>query len=190
MVNPKEPEIRTRILVREVMSSPVITAGPNENIANIASKMVESNVGSVIILSNSDDEPLGIITEGDLVKKVVSKNLLPEKVRAKDIVTKPLQMVDAEKDLVEAAKMMRKHRIKRLGVSYKGKLVGIVSMSDLIGVTPELMEILSEKAKIVLGEVRKQRGYVAGYCDLCNQWSDFLLEMDGKFLCEECRAET
>jgi len=185
----KEPEIRTRILVREVMNSPVISANLDENVKNVASKMVDAKVGSVVIMDEKD-EPLGIITERDLVEKVVAKNLLPELVKAKDIVSKPLIMIEATKDLAEAARVMRKHGIKRLGVSYKGKLVGIVSMSDLIGVTPELLEILSEKTKIITGEVRKQKGYVAGYCDLCNQWSDYLQEVDGKFLCEDCRIES
>jgi hypothetical protein len=76
-----------------------------------------------------------------------------------------------------------------LGVSYKRNLVGIISISDIVAVTPELFDIISEKRAIMTSEGLRQPSYLAGYCDLCNQWSDVLLEVDNRFLCEECRTE-
>lgn len=182
-----KPSVRTRVLVREVMNGPVITAPPNETVKDLALKMTQYQVGSIVIAES--DKPLGIVTDGDIALKAVTRDELPSKIRARDIMSSPLHTIGTEKDISEVARLMRKLSIKRLGVTYKEKLIGIVTMSDLVSVTPEVMGLLSEKARIVGGERLRGRKYVAGYCDICNQWSDYLLESDGKFLCEDCRGE-
>jgi CBS domain-containing protein len=180
------PAVRTKVLVREVMNSPVITADPTDTIKEVSNKMTEARVGSVVVIENG--LPIGIVTDGDIVFKVVSKDSKPSSVKAVDVMSTPLHMIESEKEILEAARALRRLRIKRLGVSYKKKLVGIVSISDILAVTPDLFDIVSEKALIVTGEAEKQPTYLAGYCDNCNQWSDLLLEVDGKFTCEECLA--
>lgn len=182
-----EPSLRTKILIREVMNSPVISIGPNATLKKVAGLMARFNVGSIII--NDDDRPIGMVTDGDIVLKAVSKGSNPSRVHAKDIMSQPLQTIEGGKDITDAARLMRKLKIKRLGVTYKDKLVGVVSVSDLTAVTPELFDIVSEKTRIMTGESRKQMGYLAGYCDICTQWSDFLTESDGKFVCDECSGE-
>src|SRR5579883_1379750 len=176
-----ERSIATKVLVREVMNSPVISGSENETADQLAKKMVKYSIGSVIIIDGEDVK--GIVTDGDLVNKVVARNLLPSEVKAKDVMSSPLQTIESEKDVTDAA------RLKRLGVTYKGKVVGIVSMSDIIGVTPEIIDIVSEKARILSGGSGQRASSVSGYCDNCNQWSDNLLEIDGKFICEECRID-
>ena len=174
-------------MVREIMNSPVIVSSPDETVKEIATKMSDFKVGSVVVTES--DKPVGIVTDGDIVTKVVARDLTPSGVYARQIMTQPLHTIDAGKEVTEAARIMRKLRVKRLGVTYRQKLVGIVSISDLSAVTPELVDLISEKALIMTGELRRQRGYLAGYCDSCTQWSDYLLESDGKFLCDECRGE-
>lgn len=181
-----EPSVRTKILVREVMNSPVITAKPTASVRHIAKMMSDHHVGSVVILDG--DDPVGIVTDGDIVVKAVARDMKPSRITARDIMSTPLQTIDSGKDITDAARTMRKLGLKRLGVTYKNQLVGIVSVSDLMAVTPELVDLVSEKARIMTGESARQRGYLAGYCDACTQWSDYLLESDGRFLCDECRA--
>jgi len=176
--------VRTRVLVREVMNSPVITADPNESIQRISQKMADSKAGSVVITEN--DRPIGIVTDGDIVTKVVSKDSVPSSVKALEIMSKPLYTIESEKEITEAARAMRKHGIKRLGVSYKNGVVGIISISDILAITPELFDIISEKAMIMTSQASKEPSFLAGYCDSCNQWSDRLLEIDGRFICNEC----
>jgi signal-transduction protein with cAMP-binding, CBS, and nucleotidyltransferase domain len=178
--------VRTRVFVREIMNSPVITAHPEEDVRTVAEKMSRARVGSVVIVDQ--DLPLGIVTDGDIVSKVVSTNSMPSEKKVREIMTAPLRMIESEKEIIEAAREMRSARIKRLGVSYKRKLVGMISMSDILSVTPELFEIISEKTRIVTSPDMKQPSYLAGFCDQCNQWSDGLFEIDDRFLCEECRS--
>ncbi len=182
-----ERHITLKIRVREVMNNPLVTGSPDEPVNGIARKMAENRVGSVVIMR--DDEVLGIVTDGDIVNKVVAKNCRPSDLRAEEIMSSPLHTIEANKDVTEAARVMRRLGIKRLGVTYKGHLVGIISMSDVLNVTPELVDLVSEKARILRGEPVRRKRYISGYCDLCGQWSDYLLEVDGRYLCEECRGE-
>ena len=181
------PAVRTRVLVREVMNSPIISAEPDELIVDIAKKMSASKAGSVVILEN-ETTPIGIVTEGDIVTKIVSKDARPSEVRAREIMSSPFHMIESEKEIIEAARAMRRFGIKRLGVSYKKRLMGIVSITDILAITPELFDIISEKALVLTGRATKQPTFLAGYCDTCNQWSDSLLEIDSKFVCNECTS--
>ncbi|MFI5419632.1 MAG: CBS domain-containing protein [Nitrososphaerales archaeon] len=166
------------------MNSPVITADPDQSIKAISEKMTASKAGSVVITEN--DSPIGIVTDGDIVTKVVSRDLVASSTLARDVMSKPLYIIESEKEIIEAARAMRRHGIKRLGVNYKNRLVGIISISDILAITPELFDIISEKAMILTGVASSQPAFLAGYCDSCNQWSDGLLELDGRFLCGEC----
>ena len=97
--------------------------------------------------------------------------------------------IEGGESITEAARMLRKHNIKRLGVVYKNRLVGIISSSDVIAVTPDLVEVVSEKAAIIRGELGRPAGNVSGYCDECGEWSDLLQYDEGTFICEVCRGE-
>jgi len=182
-----EHSISLNVKVREVMSSPVITVSPTDSVLEAAKKMSEAKVGSAVVVDKN--QPVGILTEGDIIKKVVSKDLIPSSVKVSEVMSSPLITVKAESSLIDAAKTMNRYNVKRLGVMYKEELVGIISMTDIIGLFPEIMEIASEKYQLKSYKGGGAKKYISGYCDNCGQWSDFLLEVDGKFLCEECRDE-
>jgi len=181
-------EIRSRMLVKDVMSSPVVTAEENSPVSQVARLMKKHNIGCVIV-NNESGRPIGIITERDIVERVVAKDLKPGEIKAREIMSKPLVTIDSEKTISDAARDMSRLNIRRLAVMYKGELAGIISSKDILAVTPELIEIIQEKARIenqsVIEEAEEFSS--AGYCDNCGEWSDDLREVEGSFLCEECR---
>ncbi len=181
-----ETHATSRLMVKDIMNSPVITASPSDNMKVIAEEMIKAGVGGIVILD--DDKPVGIVSDGDIVSKTVAKDQMPSKVLAKDVMH-PLHTIGSEERILEAARLLRKHNIKRLGVTYKNKLVGMISSSDVIAVTPELIDVVSEKANILRGEFGRKPSLVSGYCDECNQWSEYLQYVDGTFICEECRGD-
>lgn len=181
-------EIRSRMLVKDVMTSPVVTVDENSSADEAARLMRDNNIGCVIV-STRDGKPIGMITERDLVIRVVAENIQPNRVMAKDIMSAPLITINADKTISEAAREMNRHNIRRLAVMYKGQLVGIISSKDILSVTPELIEIIQERAKIAAGEEIEESLPLAGYCDNCGAWSDNLRETDGNYLCEDCYAE-
>lgn len=182
--------VRERMLIRDVMSSPVITVGEKASVNEVARLMEQQKLGCIIV-TGGDEKPLGIITERDLVARVLAKNSRPSKMTAKEVMTSPLITIDPEETLSEAARRMSHLNIRRLGVVYRGNLVGIVSSKDILAVTPELIEIIQEKAKIegAATEEIPEQPPLAGYCDQCGRWSDTLKEVEGNFLCEECQIE-
>lgn len=184
--------IRTRMLVKDVMTSPVIIIDEDASVEKAAQLMDKHNVGCVIV-TGKKGKPLGIITERDLVARVLAKNSRGIELTAKEVMTSPLITVDPDETLIEASRRMSRLNIRRLGVMYKGNLVGIISSKDILAVTPELLEIMQERARIrtetVAEEEAPEYPPLAGYCDQCGQWSDNLQEVEGNFLCEECRVE-
>ena len=178
----------TALKVKEVMNSPIITAFPRDDIASVARKMKKYEIGSVVIV-NDDGDIMGIVTDGDVIRKVVAEGRSPKEVRASEVMSSPVATIDGESDLAQAAREMRSRGVKRLVVLHNGKPAGVISMSDIISVFPEVLDILSEKARMMSGEAVRHRKYVSGFCDQCGRWSDYLVEVDGRFLCEECRSE-
>jgi CBS domain-containing protein len=184
-----DANMTTRVLVRDIMNSPVVTASPDDTVLNIARKMKEEKIGSIIIMENS--KPVGIVTDWDIVSGGVVRDVKPGGVKASEVM-KEIHTIESQEGITEAARMLRKHNIKRLGVVYKKRLVGIISSSDVIAVTPELVDVVSEKAAIIRGElgISRAAGKVSGYCDECGEWSDLLQYDEGTFVCEVCRGES
>jgi CBS domain-containing protein len=182
----RDANMTTRVLVRDIMNSPVISASPQDNIKDIATKMKEYRIGSIVIMEN--EKAAGIVTDWDIVSNAVVKDVKPSMVKALEIMQE-LHTIEGEEGVTEAARVLRQHGIKRLGVVYKNRLVGIISASDVIAVTPDLVDVISEKAALRRGEIGRSAGNVSGYCDECGEWSDLLQFNEGTFMCEECRGE-
>lgn len=182
-----DANMTTRVLVRDIMNSPVVSASPSDTIRDIAKKMKSEKIGSIVIMDK--DKPVGIVTDWDIVSNGLGKDLKPSQIKAKDVMQE-IHTIESEEGITEAARQLRKHNIKRLGVIYKKRLVGIISSSDVIAVTPDLVDVVSEKANIIRGELGRPAGNVSGYCDECGEWSDLLQYDEGTFICEVCRGES
>ncbi len=182
--------LRTQMLVRDVMSSPVVTMDEDETANKAAENMDMKDLGAVIV-QNKAGKSIGIITERDIVKRVVAKNLKPDTIKAKEIMTTPLVMIEPEASISDAARRMTRLDIRRLGVIYKGNLVGIISSKDILGVMPELIEIMQERSRIEGADRTEDLEEVplSGYCDRCNMYSESLKERNGQNICDECRIE-
>jgi CBS domain-containing protein len=177
------------MLVKDVMSSPVMTVDETEHVDEVAKLMDLQQLGCIIV-TDTDGRPLGVITERDLLTRVLAKNKLPSQLTAKDVMTSPLITIKPDETLSNAARQMSRLNVRRLGVIYKGNLVGIVSSKDILAVTPELLETIQEKIRIESGNVEEvQSPPMAGYCDRCGQWSSRLREVEGEFVCEDCRED-
>jgi CBS domain-containing protein len=184
--------LRTRMVVKDIMSSPVVTLGEDATSNEVATLMDENDLGCVIIL-NRLEKPVGIITERDLVGRVLARNLMPGAIKAKEIMTAPLVTIQPEATISEAARKMSRLDIRRLGVVYKGNLVGLISSRDILGVMPELIEIIQERTRledaVQAEETEDEEVPLSGYCDRCGVFSENLKDVDGQNLCEDCRIE-
>jgi CBS domain-containing protein len=185
--------LRTRMVVKDVMSSPVVTLDEDATSNKVANLMDDNQLGCVIVTSKAG-KPVGVITERDLVIRVLAKNLVPDAVKAKEIMTSPLVTIEPEATISEAARRMSRLNIRRLGVVYKSNLVGLVSSKDILGVMPELIEIIQERTRIEGAAQAEETSEaeetsLSGYCDRCGVFSENLKDVNGQNLCDDCRIE-
>ena len=111
--------------VESIMRTPPVTALFSDPVSSVVEKMVANNIGAVIIMSGG--VPAGIITERDIVEKLVRANKDASKTRAQDIMSSPLLSIEADKSVTDALKVMRDKKIRRLAVTRRGNIVGVVT---------------------------------------------------------------
>ncbi len=131
------------IPVGEIMVREVVTTTPEENVAGAIKKLVAADVGTLVVIENS--KPVGIITRGDILR-AIANNLDLNKTKIADIMTSPVITAKPDIDIEDIARIMRDNRVKRIPiVDDNGNLVGIVSETDIIRVSPAVYEIVRER---------------------------------------------
>ena len=112
-----------------IMTKPVKTVGPGETIASAADMMKRNRIGSLVVIKK--DEPVGIVTERDIAYKLVAEGKGAD-TKVKEVMSTDLKTISEDKPLMDAAKLMAAHVIRRLPVVEKGKVVGIVAIEDIM----------------------------------------------------------
>lgn len=181
-------EEEAEVLVRDIMSRPPITARETDTAATVSRLMVKHNIGCILVTDKAG-KPTGIITERDIVERVAAKNILPSDVKVIDTMSRPVITIPPGTSITEAAKLMNHSKIRRLAVLENGKPVGILTMKDILEVTPALIDLISEKSRVMNLESPRSRSRLAGYCDECEAWSDNLIQKEGVFLCQDCAKD-
>jgi len=134
----------TLLFVNDIMTSKVKTAEGTATILEAAVLMEKSKIGSLVITSRG--VPVGIVTEGD-ISRAVAKKLDVEKTTLKSIMGQPLITAKREMRIEEAAKLMADSKIKKLPVVDYGKLVGVVTQTDIVGASFSLVTSLKEMVR-------------------------------------------
>ncbi len=130
------------MLVKEIMTTGVKTIRPEDTVKKLAEEMVKNKIGSLVVVSGSGGV-VGIATERDIIEDVVLSGKNPEEMKVQDIMTKDLITVNPSNTLEEAADVMVNHHIKKLPVIEGGRLIGIVTATDLIAYENKLVEKIS-----------------------------------------------
>jgi CBS domain-containing protein len=131
------------VLVRDVMSKNVRVVRPDSSAKEVVATMNKFDIGSVVVVQG--ERPVGIITERDILRRIVEPCLAPETLTARQIMTSPVITIDENASINEAAKLMAKKGIKRLLVTRNNdKLVGIITFTDIVTKVPDMLSILEE----------------------------------------------
>lgn len=143
--NGEEPEEDLLPLkVRDVMVREVITVDENSSVKEAIDIMNEFQIGSLIVLEKGKAK--GIVTERDFLRRVLAEAKDVINTKVKEIMTFPLVFVESITDLDAAVKLMFQNKIKKLAVIDANKLVGIVTLTDIARVQPQMMRMLKQLA--------------------------------------------
>jgi len=128
--------------VKDVMITDLITADASMNVKEAVEKMNDFEIGCLLIVEN--ESLVGILTERDILRRVVAENKKPDETLVKKVMSKPLVVVDPETNLKDAVELMFSRKIKKLPVVKDKKLVGLVTLTDIARIQPVMAEIIRE----------------------------------------------
>ena len=175
--------MKLTVNVGEVMKKDVKSVSMNDAIEKAAKLMKNNRIGSVVVMG--DKNVKGILTTRDVVYKHVA---LGKGQVVSDIMSRDLISISPNKSIEDAARLMVKMSVEKLPVFDRNKLVGIVTNTDILSIEPALFEILLERMKIGAGPIKEDQIEFA-QCESCNNYSDDVEEIDGVFMCSECRSK-
>ncbi len=180
--------------VRDIMAVNVVTIQPDALILEVARLMAKMDIGSVVVVDGH--KPVGIITESDIVRRVIAAERDPTACIAKEVMSSPIIHVTSDTPLTEAMRVMARSGIRRLIVLKNDSLAGIITSRDILRWSPELIDVLVESLRLREGpteggaETEAEEDELVAYggiCDVCGEYSTDLVFEDGKYLCESCR---
>lgn len=175
------------IYVKDIMIKPVITIDQDKTVKQAGELMKKLRRGCLIVTRQS--KPVGILSDSDIIKRIVAKNLLPNKVKVKNVMSRPLVTINQDDEILTAVRKMKKSNIHRLPVVKSQKVVGIISLSDIAKTSPEMVDLLEYRIKMRTFEPEIKENLTSGICDSCSNYNDDLKNMNGQWLCEDCREE-
>ena len=130
--------------VEDVMVTDVITISYRASVKRAAQVMNKHEIGCLIVVKGN--KAVGIVTERDMLKRMVARAADPKKTRVEEIMSQPLIVVEPDMELEGAVKLMFEMKIKKLPVVDKRKLVGIVSIMGVARFHPHIMDIIKKLA--------------------------------------------
>ena len=130
--------------IEDVMVEEVVSVSEKATVWKAAELMDKHEIGCLVVVEKG--KPVGIVTETDMVKKVILGFVDPEDTKVEEIMSRPLVVGNPEMDVDEASRVMRKRKIKKLPVVKKGRLVGLVTTTDIVR-SPEVMKMMIRTIK-------------------------------------------
>jgi CBS domain-containing protein len=185
--------MKTNIFVSDLMTREPITISPEADLLECAKKMVKKRVSSLILSENK--ELLGLITDQDLLWALVkkSKEDLSE-IKAIEISPKKIVTLKPSDDIYFAINKFKKNKFERFPVILNKKIVGMITVKDIISFNPEFypefeeLEGIKEQSDKIkrINLAKKRKFFREGICEMCGK-KDLLEEFNGMLICESCK---
>ncbi|MBW3582790.1 MAG: CBS domain-containing protein [Euryarchaeota archaeon] len=182
----------TRLPVAETMDDDPLAMDPKTSVRDAASAMQARGVGGLLVFDGG--RMTGILTERDILTKVVAAGRDTTQTTVGDIMTPDPITIPADHDILEALRVMRAHGIRHLPVVGGGRLRGMVTERAISRQAPELLQIAGDWNTITNGHDGSSSSVrplalVGGVCETCGNEADDLVDVGDLMVCEEC-AET
>jgi len=183
---------KTGIKVGDVMTRNYASISQDKSLIECAKIMIIKKVGHLIV--EEKKKLLGLISERDVIWALVKKQDL-SKIKVKDIMTKRVVTIFPSNDIYDAISRMNGKRVKVLPVVMDKRVIGVLTMKDVLRIEPSLFELASgsldvreEKDKIKRKNLTASgMGFIKeGICDECKEY-DMLYNLDNRLICESCK---
>jgi len=133
------------LIVKDLMSANVVSIDSEATVKDAASKMAQQEIGSLVVMEQN--KPVGIVTERDLLSRVLALGRNAEATRVEMVMSKPLICAGPDMDVTEATRFMVAKGIKKLPITQEGHLVGILTLTDLCAAQPDIYELIEKETK-------------------------------------------
>ena len=182
-------KMRTGVKAGDLMTRNFIWVTPETDLRRCAKTMIKKRVGSLIIKEGT--ELKGILTEKDILWAVFKKSKKGLKdILAKDLMKRKVVTIKPSDDIVDALHRMKKKKVRRFPVVEQGKIIGMLTLNDILKIDPGLFELIAETVKIKEQTAKLKKGPIRGprkqgRCEECGEF-DLLYRDDGAWICEAC----
>jgi len=133
------------MFVKDIMAKKVISIDYDKTVLDVCIKFKKYKLGSLVVIKS--DIIVGIITERDVIERVIVEQKNPKKIRVEDVMSKNIITIHASSKIEQAAELMRKHKIKKLPVILNNEFVGIITVTDLANIMPNFTKELDGENK-------------------------------------------
>ena len=181
--------MKTGYKVYDCMTTKPVSVSSDATLEQCAKVMAKNHVGALVVKDNHASQ--GLITEQDIVRKLIAKGINPVAKKVKDFMEKKLITIKPNDDIYEALIKMRDSNIRHLPVVDGGKMVGLLTLKDILKIEPSLFELLVEKFELK-EEKRKPIDRIIeseAICQGCGAYSEDITKVKGSLLCERCAKE-
>lgn len=181
--------MKTGYKVYDCMTTKPISVSSEASLEECAKVMAQNHVGALVIKENHHSK--GLITEQDIVRKVIAKGVNPLTKKVRDFMETKIMTISPNDDIYDALIKMRDSNIRHLPVVDKGQMVGLLTLKDVLKIEPSLFELLVEKFEL-REETRKPIDRFISreaICQGCGAYVEDVRKIKGSLLCERCASE-
>lgn len=178
------------LAVSNIMTKKVAVANAKDTVQKVAMLMRKHNIRGIPIAEKN--KIVGMLTDKDIVSKVVAENKSARDITAGEIMSPKIITASPDDSIMEVAKIMYANDVGRIPViDKKGNLVGIVTETDITKIAPGLIDILYARDEIENGvpPAKSRHPTIEGRCEECGQVYDDLVEVEGQWLCRSCSED-
>ncbi|MBI2124682.1 CBS domain-containing protein, partial [Candidatus Pacearchaeota archaeon] len=138
--------MKTGYKVYDCMTTKPVSVSSDTSLEQCARMMAKNHVGALVI--KDDHKSAGLITEQDIVRKAIAKGINPLTKNVRDFMEKKLKTISPNDDIYDALIVMRDSNIRHLPVVDNGKMVGLLTLKDVLKIEPSLFDLLVEKFEL------------------------------------------
>lgn len=175
--------MKTGVSCADAMTTKPVKVDVKTSIIKCAKIMKKQHVGALLVVDG--DCLKGILTEQDIVRRIIALEKDFTNLMAKNVISSKLYFASPNLDIFDALLIMKNENIRHVPIIEDKKLLGLVTAKDVLKLEPQLFELLAEKIELKEAK-RKPLRLSEGNCEVCGEFVESLFYVNEKTLCKKC----